>query len=51
MSEEPGNAAYLASVGISAFACTPDAFPDVLALAIQGGDVAAWAHREELASR
>jgi hypothetical protein len=50
-SYEPGTAAYLASVGIPAFACTPDAFPDLLALAIQGGDVAAWAQREELASR
>ena len=50
-SYEPGSAAYLASVGIPAFACTPDAFPDLLALAIQGGDVAAWAHREELAGR
>ena len=50
-SYEPGSAAYLASVEIPAFACTPDAFPDLLALAIRGGDVAAWAHREELASR
>ena len=44
-------AAYLASVGIPAFACTPDAFPDLLAVAIEGGDVAAWAHRTELAAR
>jgi Mg-chelatase subunit ChlD len=44
-------AAYLASVGIPAFACTPDAFPDLLAVAIEGGDVAAWAHRSELAAR
>jgi Mg-chelatase subunit ChlD len=47
----PANAAYLASAGIPAFACTPDAFPDLLAVAIEGGDVAAWAHREELAGR
>jgi Mg-chelatase subunit ChlD len=47
----PANAAYLASAGIAAFACTPDAFPDLLAVAIEGGDVAAWAHREELAGR
>lgn len=46
-----GNAAYLASAGIPAFACTPDAFPGLLALAIGGGDVAAWAHREDLAGR
>jgi Mg-chelatase subunit ChlD len=50
-SYDPGNAAYLASVGIPAFACTPDAFPDLLALALQGGDVSAWAQREELAAR
>jgi Mg-chelatase subunit ChlD len=50
-SYEPANAAYLASVGIPAFACTPDAFPGLLATAIEGGDVAAWAHREDLASR
>jgi Mg-chelatase subunit ChlD len=47
----PANAAYLASAGIPAFACTPDAFPDLLAVAIEGGDVAAWAHREELAGQ
>jgi Mg-chelatase subunit ChlD len=37
-------AATLASLGIPAFACTPDAFPDLLAAAIEGRDVAAWAH-------
>ncbi|HEY7262841.1 MAG TPA: VWA domain-containing protein [Trebonia sp.] len=37
-------AATLASLGIPAFACTPDAFPDLLAVAIEGRDVAAWAH-------
>ena len=47
----PANAAYLESAGIPAFACTPDAFPDLLAVAIEGGDVAAWAHREELAGQ
>jgi Mg-chelatase subunit ChlD len=45
------NAAALASLGIPAFACTPDAFPDLLALAIDGGDVAAWAHRSALSAR
>ncbi len=39
------NAAALAELGVPAFACTPDAFPDLLATAIGGGDVAAWAHR------
>ena len=28
-----------------------DAFPDLLALAIEGGDIAAWAHRNDLARR
>jgi len=45
------NAAALAELGVPAFACTPDAFPDLLALAIDGGDIAAWAHRNDLAAR
>jgi hypothetical protein len=45
------NAAALAALGIPAFACTPDAFPDLLAVAIEGGDVGAWAQREEVAGR
>lgn len=45
------HAAALAGLGIPAFACTPDAFPELLALAIEGGDIAAWAHRNELAAR
>jgi len=48
---DQGNAAFLAAAGIPAFGCTPDAFPDLLAVAIQGGDVAAWAQREDLAGR
>ena len=45
------NAAALADLGVPAFACTPDAFPELLAVAIDGGDVAAWAHRSQLARR
>ena len=45
------NAAALAELGIAAFACTPDAFPDLLALALTGGDIAAWAEREQLSQR
>jgi Mg-chelatase subunit ChlD len=45
------NAAALASLGVPAFACTPDEFPELLAVAIDGGDVAAWAHRADLARR
>ena len=44
-------AADFAALGVPAFACTPDAFPDLLAVAIEGGDVAGWAHRTELAKR
>jgi len=37
-------AAALASLGIPAFGCTSDGFPDLLAPAI-GGGIATWAHR------
>ncbi len=39
------HAAALEAIGVPAFACTPDAFPDLLACTIESGDVAAWAHR------
>jgi Mg-chelatase subunit ChlD len=45
------NAAALAELGVPAFACTPDAFPDLVALAIEGGDIAAWAHGNDIAKR
>jgi Mg-chelatase subunit ChlD len=45
------NAASLAALGVPAFACTPDAFPELLAVAIEGADVQAWAHRNDLAKR
>ncbi len=45
------NAAALDKVGVPAFACTPDAFPDLLAVAMTGGDTRAWAEREQLAAR
>ncbi len=48
---DPDNAAALAALGVPAFACTPGAFPDLLALAIEGGDIAAWTHRNDLARR
>ena len=37
------NAAALAALGVPAFACTPDQFPDLLAVALDKGDVARWA--------
>lgn len=45
------NAAALAELGVPAFACTPDAFPDLLTVAMTGGDIRAWAEREQLAAR
>ncbi|MEO7068893.1 MAG: VWA domain-containing protein [Nostocoides sp.] len=48
---DKANAAALGELGIPAFACTPDAFPDLLAVAITGGDVGAWVERELLAAR
>ncbi|MFD1535741.1 VWA domain-containing protein [Nonomuraea guangzhouensis] len=39
------NAAALAAMGVPAFACTPDAFPDLMAAAIERRDIAQWAER------
>ena len=38
-----GNAAAFAALGIPAFACTPDVFPDLVAAAINRHDLAQWA--------
>jgi hypothetical protein len=43
------NAAALAEIGVPAFACTPDAFPELLALAISSGDIRGWAERHQAA--
>ncbi|WP_408016140.1 VWA domain-containing protein [Rhodococcus artemisiae] len=37
------NAAALAGLGIPAFACTPDKFPELLALSLERGDIGRWA--------
>ncbi|MDF3304281.1 VWA domain-containing protein [Rhodococcus sp. T2V] len=37
------NAAALGALGIPAFACTPDKFPELLALALERGDIGRWA--------
>jgi Mg-chelatase subunit ChlD len=37
------HAQALASIGVPAFACTPDLFPDLMAAAIQRQDIAQWA--------
>lgn len=39
------NAAALAALGVPAFACTPDAFPDLMAAAIERRDLTRWAER------
>ena len=39
------NAAALAGLGVPAFACTPDSFPDLMAAAIERRDITEWAHR------
>lgn len=36
------NAAALGALGIPAFACTPDRFPELLALALERGDITKW---------
>ena len=43
------NAAALATLGVAVFACTPDAFPELLAVALGRGDVRAWAASREAA--
>lgn len=37
------HAAALAGLGVATFACTPDLFPELMAAAIQGRDLTAWA--------
>jgi VWA domain containing CoxE-like protein len=39
------NAAALAALGVPAFACTPDAFGELMAAAIERRDLTEWAHR------
>lgn len=41
------NAASLAALGVPSFACTPDAFPDLMAAALQGHDLTVWSQRRE----
>ncbi|MFF4774340.1 VWA domain-containing protein [Microtetraspora fusca] len=39
------NAAALAALGVPAFACTPDAFPGMMAAAIERRDIGQWVER------
>jgi len=45
------HAAALAELGVPAFACTPDLFPELLAVALNRGDVAQWLSRSQLEAR
>jgi Mg-chelatase subunit ChlD len=45
------HAAALAELGVPTFACTPDQFPDLLAVALGKGDVGQWLSRTELEQR
>jgi Mg-chelatase subunit ChlD len=40
----------MAGLGVPAFACTPDAFPDLMAAAIERRDLTGWANRIQRAS-
>jgi Mg-chelatase subunit ChlD len=43
-------AQYFAGLGCPVFACTPDQFPPMMAVALQRGDVSAWAANEGIAT-
>ncbi|UMG94610.1 VWA domain-containing protein [Nocardioides sp. TF02-7] len=43
------HAAALAAIGVPAFACTPDLFPDLMAAAIDRQDIAQWAATNDIA--
>lgn len=44
------NAKALADLGVPAFACTPDLFPDLMAAAIEGRDLGEWAAAHDIAT-
>lgn len=44
------HAAQLAGIGVPAFACTPDLFPDLMATAIERRDITAWAASNGIAT-
>jgi hypothetical protein len=48
---DQGLAAKLAALGVPSFACTPDAFPGLMAAAIRRDDVNAWAATQGLVKR
>ncbi|HEY3962955.1 MAG TPA: VWA domain-containing protein, partial [Planctomycetaceae bacterium] len=48
---DEGLAAKMTALGAPSFACTPDLFPDLMAVAIQKRDITAWAARNEIITR
>ena len=42
------HAAALAAIGVPAFACTPDLFPELMATAIERRDISAWAAANDI---
>jgi len=49
-SYDHGNAAALAELGVPAFACTPDLFPELMAAAIERREIAGWAAASGIAT-
>lgn len=49
--DEARHAGALAAMGIPAFACTPDIFPDLMAAAIQRQDLTRWVAQQGLAAQ
>jgi Mg-chelatase subunit ChlD len=49
-SYDADHAAALAEVGVPAFACTPDLFPDLMAAAIERRDIGQWAAEQDIAT-
>lgn len=47
-SYDAAHAAALADIGIPAFACTPDLFPDLMAAAIDHHDLSQWAATNDI---
>lgn len=48
---DSSHAAALAGVGVPAFACTPDLFPDMMAAAIERRDVSDWAESQDIPTK
>jgi hypothetical protein len=48
---DKNHAAAYAALGIPAFACTPDLFPDLMAAAIQRQDLTRWAAQQGLTAQ